>query len=111
MTKIVDRRSSDEQLRQIAQPVKRGTVQLIEVEWAAADHPSKAGQQNPKPGWDVVVRDWHGGEFCRRSFATKDWADSAEAQLRRKLIKCNGAVLDALSAWAGRKIQLPLWWR
>lgn len=89
---------------------KRGQPSLLAVEWTPPDHPSKAGQRIRKPSWDVVARDWHGGEFCRRAFATRREAEESLALLRRQLAECNGNVLGALEAWVGGAVQVPLWW-
>ena len=110
--KVVDRQSSEDWLRQAFQPKRKHDDQesLIAVEWTPRDHPTKVQQQRPKESWDVVVRDFLGGEFCRRSFLTEVGAKESEVLLRKKLTGCNGNVLAALGDWMGRPVQVPLWW-
>lgn len=113
MTKVVDKRTSasDAWLQQAVHTrIKRGEARMIAVEWTESKHPSKVVQQRAKETWDVVVRDWHGYEFCRRAWPTEEAAQKSEAELKAKLMGCDGDVLAALSAWAGHPVQVPLWW-
>jgi hypothetical protein len=60
--------------------------------------------------WTVVVRDFNGGEFCRRKYDTRPKALEGERQLRELLAGCQGDVLGALEHWAGCRVQVPIWW-
>lgn len=55
----------------------------------------------------MVVRDAHGGEFCRRWYATQVAAEIGRTELHRTLVDGAGDVLGALERWFGDRIQLP----
>lgn len=112
MTKYVDRRASSSAawLQQLARRPKPQQLDIIGIERMAPDRPSKVQQQKPRETWDVVVRDWQGGEFCRRSFPTREAAEKSEAALRRLLAGCGGEILGTLSAWARKPVHVPVWW-
>lgn len=88
------------------QPAKRGQPQLLAVEWTESKHPSKVKQKKPQETWDVVVRDFHGGEFCRKAYRESSKAEASLLELRKRLVVCNGNVLAALSEWIGHPVQV-----
>jgi hypothetical protein len=61
------------------------------------------------PSYAVVVRDWQGGEFCRRTAYTQTGAQDLADLVRTKLAACNGDVVAGLEEWQGSPVQVPLW--
>jgi hypothetical protein len=67
------------------------------------------GNWGEEGGWCAVVRDPHGGEFCRCRYATQTGAEDGLAELRKLLSESGGDVVTALERWSGHPVQLPFW--